>query len=51
GSLATGIQSVFYGGATSGLFSVCQSIGAAAVAPSLGAVISSLGGMLAGAKL
>ncbi|ESK81716.1 hypothetical protein Moror_5452 [Moniliophthora roreri MCA 2997] len=31
GSIAAGLQSFFYGGLTSGLFSICQSIGATAV--------------------
>ena len=51
GSVATGIQSAFYGGAASGLFSICQSVGATAVAPSLGAALSGFGGLLAGARL
>ncbi|KDR70065.1 hypothetical protein GALMADRAFT_904445 [Galerina marginata CBS 339.88] len=51
GSLAAGIQSAFYGGATSGLFSLFQSIGATAVAPSLGASLSALGTMVAGMNL
>ena len=52
GSLAASIQSVFYGGLTTGIFSICQSIGATAVLPgattvagastALGAGVSSL---------
>ncbi|KAK1235618.1 hypothetical protein PQX77_001150 [Marasmius sp. AFHP31] len=34
GSLAAGLQSAIYGGATGGLFSICQSIGATAVVAS-----------------
>ncbi|PPQ99350.1 hypothetical protein CVT26_014013 [Gymnopilus dilepis] len=51
GSLATTVQSMFYGGATSGLFSICQSIGATAVSASAGTVISAVGSVVAGVGL
>ena len=51
GSIAAGIQSVFYGGMTTGLFSVCQSVAATAVAPSLASVVSAAGSAAAGATL
>lgn len=50
-SWATSIQSMAYGGATSGLFSVCQSIGATAVPASAGAVVSAFGSVAAGVGL
>jgi hypothetical protein len=43
GSLAAALQSIFYGGATTGLFSILQSIGATAAVPAAGAVIASAG--------
>jgi len=49
--MAAGIQSWLYGGATTGVFSVCQSIGATAVAASPGAVISAVGSVAAGVGL
>ncbi|ESK81715.1 hypothetical protein Moror_5451 [Moniliophthora roreri MCA 2997] len=51
GSLAAGIQAVFYGGTTGGLFSLCQSIGATAVvAPPL-AIGLGIGALVIGAGL
>lgn len=41
GSLAAALQSIFYGGATTGLFSIFQSLGATAVLPAAGTVIAS----------
>ncbi|KAJ7574942.1 hypothetical protein C8J56DRAFT_977868, partial [Mycena floridula] len=46
GSLAAAIQSAFYGGATTGLFSILQSLGATAVIGS--PVLPIIGGVLAG---
>ncbi|KAJ7574938.1 hypothetical protein C8J56DRAFT_977864 [Mycena floridula] len=46
GSLAAAIQSAFYGGATTGLFSILQSLGATAVIGS--PVLPLIGGVLAG---
>jgi hypothetical protein len=42
GSIAAGLQSVVYGGATTGFFSVCQSIGATWVVGS-GSILSGIG--------
>ncbi|KAF8971188.1 hypothetical protein BDZ97DRAFT_1651552, partial [Flammula alnicola] len=50
GSIAAGIHSAFYGGAATGLFSVCQSIGATSVAASGGSIMSALG-IAAGATI
>ncbi|KAF9447233.1 hypothetical protein P691DRAFT_802720, partial [Macrolepiota fuliginosa MF-IS2] len=47
GSLAAAAQSVIYGGATTGLFSVLQSAGATAAAPVVGQAVAGVG--LAGA--
>ncbi|KAL0573364.1 hypothetical protein V5O48_008583 [Marasmius crinis-equi] len=49
GSLAAGIQSLVYGGATTGLFSVCQSIGATAVLASPVGIVLATGAVAAGA--
>jgi len=46
GSIAAGLQSALYGGATTGVFSVCQSIAATGAVP---AVVSFLGSVGAGA--
>lgn len=43
GSLAAALQSIFYGGATTGLFSILQSVGATAVLPAAGTVLASVG--------
>ncbi|CAA7266431.1 unnamed protein product [Cyclocybe aegerita] len=51
GSIAAGLQSVFYGGATTGLFSLCQSIGATAAAPTLASVLSAIRTVVAGATI
>ncbi|KAJ3501931.1 hypothetical protein NLJ89_g9118 [Agrocybe chaxingu] len=51
GSIAAGLQSVFYGGATTGLFSLCQSIGATAAAPTLASAVSAAGTVVAGATI
>ena len=40
GSIAASIQSVFYGGATCGVFSVLQSVGATIAAPAVGSVLT-----------
>jgi len=50
GSIAAGLQSTFYGGMTTGLFSACQSIGATWVVGS-GSVIYGIGSLAAGAIL
>jgi hypothetical protein len=50
GSIAAGLQSTFYGGMTTGLFSACQSIGATWVIGS-GSVISGIGSLAAGATI
>ena len=50
GSIAAGLQSIVYGGATTGLFSVCQSLGATMVVGS-GSVISGIGSLAAGAAI
>lgn len=50
GSIAAGLQSTVYGGATMGLFSACQSIGATWVVGS-GSIISGFGSLAAGAAL
>ncbi|KAL0063767.1 hypothetical protein AAF712_009324 [Marasmius tenuissimus] len=49
GSLAAGIQSAVYGGATGGLFSICQSIGATAVIASPAGIVLGAGAVAAGA--
>ncbi|KAK7043978.1 hypothetical protein VNI00_008146 [Paramarasmius palmivorus] len=49
GSVAAGIQSMFYGGFTGGLFSVCQSIGATAVMASPAVILLGLGAAAVGA--
>ncbi|ESK86264.1 hypothetical protein Moror_16618 [Moniliophthora roreri MCA 2997] len=51
GSIAAGIQSVFYGGMTGGLFSLCQSIGATAVAAPPLAIGLGIGALVVGAGL
>jgi len=55
GSLAASIQSVFYGGATTGLFSLLQSVGATAAAPAAPAavatIVTAVGSIAAGAVL
>ena len=48
GSIAAGIQSVVYGGATGGLFSICQSIGATAVIASPVGIALGVGAVAAG---
>ena len=48
GSVAAAAQSAIYGGATGGLFSILQSIGATAVAPSLLTVLAGSGAGVAG---
>ncbi|KAL0564684.1 hypothetical protein V5O48_017357 [Marasmius crinis-equi] len=50
-SLAAGIQSLVYGGATTGLFSVCQSIAATAVAASPVGIVLATGAVVVGAAL
>jgi len=50
-SIAAFLQSVIYGGATGGLFSVFQSLGATAVAPPLFQTLAGLGTATAGAWL
>ncbi len=40
GSLAASMQSALYGGATGGLFSICQSIAATTAVPAAEAIIS-----------
>jgi len=50
GSVAAGLQSTLYGGATTGVFSACQSIGATWVVGS-GSIISGLGSLVAGASI
>ncbi|TFK23716.1 hypothetical protein FA15DRAFT_670184 [Coprinopsis marcescibilis] len=42
GSFAAALQSIFYGSATTGLFSLLQSIGATAVLPAAGTIIASV---------
>jgi len=51
GSVAAGLQSLFYGGATGGVFSVLQSVGATIVAPSLFATTVGAATAAAGAKI
>ncbi|EAU83179.2 hypothetical protein CC1G_07861 [Coprinopsis cinerea okayama7 len=51
GSIAATIQSIFYGGATTGLFSILQSIGATAAAPTVGSMIASASAVGAGAVM
>jgi len=51
GSLAATIQSVVYGGATGGLFSMCQSFAATTVAPSVAALISGTSAAVGGSVL
>lgn len=51
GSIAAGLQSVLYGGATGGLFSVLQCLGATAVAPSIFATFAGVGTAAAGTWL
>ncbi|KAF8190070.1 hypothetical protein BJ912DRAFT_965649 [Pholiota molesta] len=51
GTLAAAIQSTFYGGATTGLFATCQSIGATAAVASGSAITSSIGAVAAGASI
>ncbi|KAF9475349.1 hypothetical protein BDN70DRAFT_883831 [Pholiota conissans] len=51
GSFAAAIQSVFYGGATTGLFSACQSIGATAAVASGSAITSSIGAVAIGTSI
>ncbi|KIM47323.1 hypothetical protein M413DRAFT_440764 [Hebeloma cylindrosporum] len=48
GSLAASIQSAFYGGATTGLFSLLQSVGATAAPAAAGTVLSAVGSIVAG---
>lgn len=51
GSLAAGIQSVFYGGATGGAFSILQGIGARAAFPAIVNVAAGvIGGRAAAAR-
>ena len=50
GSIAAGLQSTFYGGMTTGLFSACQSIAATSVI-GLGPVVSGIGSLAAGATI
>ncbi|KAK7043980.1 hypothetical protein VNI00_008148 [Paramarasmius palmivorus] len=49
GSIAAGIQSMFYGGSTGGLFSVCHSIAATAVIAPPAVIVLGLGAAAAGA--
>ena len=50
GSVAAGVQSAVYGGFTTGIFSVCQSIGATAVV-SAGSLIGGATSFAAGAGI
>ncbi|KAL0564683.1 hypothetical protein V5O48_017356 [Marasmius crinis-equi] len=47
-SVAAGVQSFVYGGATTGLFSVCQSIGATTVLASPVGIVLATGAVTAG---
>ena len=51
GSIAATVQSVFYGGATGGLFSLFQSAGATIAAPALSSVVTAAGSAVYGGKL
>ena len=51
GSIAAGIQSVFYGGATCGVFSVLQSVGATIAAPAIGSVVAAATTATVGGRL
>ncbi|KAF8168549.1 hypothetical protein B0H34DRAFT_793131 [Crassisporium funariophilum] len=51
GSAAAGLQSAVFGGFTTGLFSLCQSIGATSVVASAGSIISAIGITAGGATI
>ena len=51
GSIAATVQSIFYGGATGGLFSLFQSAGATIAAPALSSVVTAAGSAVYGGKL